>query len=69
MTLTIEQLKQLPPEQANEYKQGISDYIHGVTFSRDWSETRKEAYCDAKEEVSALISLLHLKYHRLAKAE
>lgn len=69
MTLTIEQLKQLSPEQENEYKQGISDYINGVTFNPEWSETRKEAYRDAHEEVCGLISLIYDNYNRLAKAE
>ena len=58
MTLTNEQLKQLTPEQLDEYNQGIDDCCNNVRFNPDWSEARKEGYRDAADEMESI--LVHL---------
>lgn len=61
MTLTNEQLKQLTPEQLDEYQQGVDDYLSEKPFNQDWSETRKEGYRDAMEEVRDIFFQLFAK--------
>ena len=61
MTLTNEQLKQLTPEQLDEYSQGIDDYLSEKPLDPNWSETRKEGYRDAMEEVRDIFFQLFAK--------
>lgn len=58
MTFTNEQLKQLAPEQLDEYNKGIDDCCNNQPFNPDWSEARKEGYRDAADEMENI--LVHL---------
>ena len=58
MTLTNEQLKQLTPEQLDEYNKGIDDCCNNQPFSPDWSEARKEGYRDALEQQKEIMTRL-----------
>ena len=59
MMLTLEQLKLLTPEQVKDYKRGVSDCFIGVSFNPAWSETRKDGFRDAKEEIGNFVESLY----------